>query len=110
MIHLVINLPLSYHRTLCRTLDGSYAGAVMAWFAERASEDFPLRSLSEDLFKHHFLSEVGYWKCFRSLISDPEAVVILGGWSSPMTNRTLLATTLLRIPIFIWADHPHPHR
>jgi glycosyltransferase involved in cell wall biosynthesis len=27
-----------------------------------------------------------------------------------MTNRTLLMTTLLRIPVFIWADHPHPHR
>jgi len=27
-----------------------------------------------------------------------------------MTNRTLLMTTLLRIPVFIWADHPHAHR
>src|SRR2546430_11597214 len=36
--------------------------------------------------------------------------VILCGWSSPMTNRTLLLTTLLRIPVFIWADHPHPRQ
>lgn len=111
MIHLVTRLPLSYHRTLCRALDDSYDGAFVAWFAERASEDFPLRSSSDDIFKHHFLSEVGYRKFFRSLMSDSEAVVILGGWSSPMTNRTLLMTTLLRIPVFIWADHPHPqHR
>ena len=110
MIHLVTRLPLSYHRTLCRALDDSYGGAFMAWFAERASEDFPLESSTDDGFKHHFLSEVGYRKFFRSLMSDSEAVVVLGGWSSPMTNRTLLMTTLLRIPVFIWADHPHPHR
>jgi len=110
MIHLVTRLPLSYHRTLCRALDDSYDGAFVAWFAERASEDFPLSSSTGDRFKHHFLSEVGYRKFFRSLMSDSEAVVILGGWSSPMTNRTLLMTTLLRIPVFIWADHPHPHR
>jgi len=110
MIHLVTRLPLSYHRTLCRALNDSYDGAFTAWFAERSSEDFPLSSSTGDLFKHHFLSEVGYRRFFRSLMSDPEAVVILGGWSSPMTNRTLLMTTLLRIPVFIWADHPHPYR
>ena len=110
MIHLVTRLPLSYHRTLCRALDDSYRGAFMAWFAGRSSEDFPPSSSADDLFKHNFLSEVGYRKFFRNLMSDSEAVVILGGWSSPMTNRTLLMTTLLRIPVFIWADHPHPHR
>jgi len=36
------------------------------------------------------LSEVGYAKLFKELKADPEAVVILGGWSSPMTNKTLL--------------------
>jgi len=110
MIHLVTRLPLSYHRTLCRALDDSYDGAFTAWFAGRSSKDFPLRSSTDDLFKHHFLCEVGYRKFFRSLMSDSEAVVILGGWSSPMTNRTLLMTTLLRVPVFIWADHPHPQR
>lgn len=110
MIHLVTRLPLSYHRTLSRALDDAYDGAFMAWFAERSSQDFPLRSSTDDLFQHHFLSEVGYRKFFRSLMSDSEAVVILGGWSSPMTNRTLVMTTLLRIPVFIWADHPHPRR
>ncbi|HEX7722728.1 MAG TPA: glycosyltransferase family 4 protein [Pyrinomonadaceae bacterium] len=110
MIHLVTRLPLSYHRTLCRALDDSYRGAFMGWFAGRSSEDFPLSSSADDRFNHNFLSEVGYRKFFRSLMSDSEAVVILGGWSSPMTNRTLLMTSLLRIPVFIWADHPHPHR
>jgi glycosyltransferase involved in cell wall biosynthesis len=56
------------------------------------------------------LSEVGYWQFFKQLKADPEAVVILGGWSSPMTNKTLLMTTLLRIPVLIWADHPHPRK
>jgi glycosyltransferase involved in cell wall biosynthesis len=27
-----------------------------------------------------------------------------------MTNRTLLMTSALRIPVFIWADHPHPRQ
>jgi glycosyltransferase involved in cell wall biosynthesis len=110
MIHLVTRLPLSYHRTLCRALDDSYGGAFKAWFAKRATEEFPLRSSTDDRFKHQFLSEAGYRKFFHSLMSDSEAVVILGGWSSPMTTRTLVMTTLLRIPVFIWADHPHPHR
>jgi glycosyltransferase involved in cell wall biosynthesis len=110
MIHLITRLPHSYHRTLCRTLDKAYDGKFTAWFMEASNQDFPSSSLVNDRFKHHFLSEVGYMKLLRALASDKEAVVILGGWSSPMTNRTLLIASLLRIPVFIWADHPHPRR
>ncbi len=110
MIHLVTRLPLPYHQTLCQTLSDSYDGAFVAWFAERANEEFPYRSAPKDTFTQHYFSEVGYAKLFKELKADPEAVVILGGWSSPMTNKTLLMTTLLRIPVFIWADHPHPRK
>lgn len=110
MIHLVTRLPLPYHQTLCHTLSDSYDGAFVAWFADRAHEDFPYRSAPKDTFTQHYLSEVGYPKLFKELKADREAVVILGGWSSPMTNKTLLMTTLLRIPVFIWADHPHPRQ
>lgn len=81
----------------------------MAWFAERTGEDLPCEPDTER-FVHHYLSEVGYGELFRSLRADSEAVVILGGWSSPMTIRTLLMTSILRIPVFIWADHPHPRK
>jgi glycosyltransferase involved in cell wall biosynthesis len=91
-------------------LNDAYSGAFVAWFAARKNEEFPYRSSDELRFAHHDLSEVGYWKLFQNLRADREAVVILGGWSSPMTNRTLLMTTLLRIPVFIWADHPHPRK
>ncbi len=110
MIHLVTWLPLPYQQTLCRTLSDCYGGAFVAWFAERANEEFPYRSAPQNSFTQHYLSEVGYWKFFKKLRADPEAVVILGGWSSPMTNRTLLITKLLRIPVFVWADHPHPRK
>lgn len=110
MIHLVIRLPLPYQQTLCKTLSDAYGGAFVAWFAERKSEEFPFRSSDEPCFEHHYLSEVGYWKLLKDLKADPEAVVILGGWSSPMTKKTLLMTTLLRVPVFIWADHPHPRK
>jgi glycosyltransferase involved in cell wall biosynthesis len=110
MIHLVIRLPLPYQRTLCQTLSDAYGGAFVAWFAERQHKEFPFRSGGEPRFAHHYLSETGYWKLFKALKADPEAVVILGGWSSPMTNRTLIMTTLLRIPVFVWADHPHPRK
>jgi glycosyltransferase involved in cell wall biosynthesis len=110
VIHLVTRLPLPYHQTLCHTLSDSYGGAFVAWFAERANEEFPYRSAPKDTFTQYYLSEVGYWKLFKELNADPEAVVILGGWSSPMTNKTLFMTTLLRIPLFFWADHPHPRK
>lgn len=110
MIHLIIRLPLPYQETLCQTLSDAYGGQFVAWFAERKNEDFPYRAGGEPRFVHRYLSEVGYWQLFKALRADPEALVILGGWSSPMTTRTLLITTLLRIPIFIWADHPHPRK
>lgn len=110
MIHLVTWLPLPYHQTLCQTLSDSYDRAFVAWFAERSHEEFPYRSTPKDTFTQHYLSEVGYAKLFKELKADAEAVVILGGWSSPMTNKTLVMTTLLRIPVFIWADHPHPRK
>lgn len=110
MIHLVTWLPLPYQRTLCQTLSDAYGPAFVAWFAESAHDDFHHSVGPQNGFAHHFLSEVGYGKFFRELKADPEAIVILCGWSSPMTNKTLLMTTLLRIPVFIWADHPHPRK
>lgn len=110
MIHLIVRLPLPYQQTLCQTLSDAYGGAFVAWFAERKDKEFPFRSTVECRFAHHYLSETGYWKLFKALKADPEAVVILGGWSSPMTHKTLLMTTLLRIPVFVWADHPHPRK
>jgi glycosyltransferase involved in cell wall biosynthesis len=110
VIHLVTRLPLSYQLTLCRALDDAYSGAFCGWFATRTSEEFPYRAADGDLFTRYYLSEVGYWKFFKELQADPEAVIILGGWSSPMTSRTLLIATLLRIPVSVWADHPHPRR
>jgi glycosyltransferase involved in cell wall biosynthesis len=110
MIHLVTWLPLPYQRALCRALDEAYGSHFLCWFAERTHKDFPYRSDVPEAFVHHYLSEVGYGEFLRALRADPEAVVVLCGWSSPMTNRTLLITTLLRIPVFVWADHPHPRR
>lgn len=108
MIHLILRLPLPYQQTLCQALSEASGGELVAWFAERASPEFPYRSGSDFHFVHHFIAEVGYGKLFEVLKADPEAVVILGGWSSPMTKKTLAITTVLRRPVFIWADHPHP--
>lgn len=110
MIHTVTWLPLPYQLTLCRALSDAYGPAFVAWFAERTHKDFPYCSEVQEQFVHYYLSEVGYGKFLRALRADPEAVVILCGWSSPMTNRTLLLTTLLGIPVFVWADHPHPRQ
>ena len=110
MIHLILRLPVPYQQTLCRMLNDTYGESFVAWFAERANEEFPHRDSNGPLFAHRYLSEVGYWQLFKELKADWEAVVILGGWSSPMTNQTLFMTTALRIPVFIWADHPHPRK
>jgi glycosyltransferase involved in cell wall biosynthesis len=110
VIHLIVRLPVPYQRTLCRTLHDCYDGAFVAWFADRTTVDVPCEPDTKERFAHHYLSEVGYGKLFRALRADSEAVVILGGWSSPMTNSTLLLTSILRIPVFIWADHPHPRK
>jgi glycosyltransferase involved in cell wall biosynthesis len=45
---------------------------------------------------------------FRELKADTQPVVILGGWSSTFAWMTLLITAALRVPVFIWADHPFP--
>jgi glycosyltransferase involved in cell wall biosynthesis len=108
MIHLVTWLPLPYQRSLCRALAEAYGSHFVAWFAERTHRDFPYQSAAPDGFVHHYLSEVGYRKLLKDLRSDAAAVVILCGWSSRMTNNTLMLTSLLRVPVFIWADHPHP--
>jgi glycosyltransferase involved in cell wall biosynthesis len=108
MIHLVTWLPLPYQLTLCRSLHRAYGDDFVVWFAERAHRDFPYRTSSSNQFLTHYLSEEGYGELWKRLRSDPEAVVILSGWSSPMTKRTLIITSLMRIPVFIWADHPHP--
>jgi glycosyltransferase involved in cell wall biosynthesis len=108
LIHLILRVPVAYQRTLCRTLQDRYEGAFTAWFGARATDEAPFEDDAGGDFNHHYLSEAGYWKLFRSLLADREAVVILGGWSAPMTSRTLLFGALLRIPVFIWADHPHP--
>lgn len=110
MIHFITWLPLPYQLTLCRSLHRAYGDHFVVWFAERAHKDFPYRSSSPAEFNSHYLSEEGYRKLWAALWSDPEAVVILCGWRSPMTNRTLLMTSMMRIPIFIWADHPHPRQ
>jgi glycosyltransferase involved in cell wall biosynthesis len=110
VIHLITREPLAYQQTLCQALSDSYGQAFVAWFDERGNQSFPPRADGASGFAYHFLSEVGYRRLLKELRADPEAVVILGGWSSPMTRKTLLITRLLRIPLFIWADHPHPRK
>lgn len=105
MIHLVIREPITYQKTLCQALSDSFKGAFVAWFAEKYEP--PVPRLHED-FKQRFISDVGYTTLYRELRSDPQAIVILGGWSSVFAHQTLLITRLLRVPVFIWTDHPHP--
>jgi glycosyltransferase involved in cell wall biosynthesis len=110
LIHLILRLAIPYQQTLCRALSDEYGESFVAWFADRQHDDFPFRDGGEPHFSHRYLSEVGYWRLSKELKADPEAVVILGGWSSPMTNKTLLMTTALGRAVFIWADHPHPQK
>ena len=107
MIHLVIREPIAYQRTLCQALSDSYKGAFVAWFAEKSE---PLVPKAREDFNRRFLSDVGYGALYRELRSDPQPIVILGGWSSAIAHKTLLITQLLRIPVFIWTDHPHPRQ
>src|SRR5690242_17372017 len=102
MIHLVLREPISYQVTLGRTLHDFYEGKVIAWFLDRTGESLPIQTVADLPFAHHYLRETGYRKLFQALRADAEAVVILGGWSSPMTIRTLLVSRLLRRRIFIW--------
>ncbi|HYT50157.1 MAG TPA: glycosyltransferase [Pyrinomonadaceae bacterium] len=106
MIHLVIREPIGYQRTLCHALNYYYRGDFIAWFASGCESEFR----TGDGFNRHFLAEIGFRKLFGALRTDREAVVILGGWSSPLAYKTLLITTLLRVPTLIWADHPRPRQ
>lgn len=108
MIHFLTWIPLEYQQSLCRELHEYYGSDFTVWFAERAHEEFPFRINVVAEFPKRYLSETGYAEFVRALRADKEAVVILGGWRSPMTARTLIIATLLRVPFFIWADHPHP--
>jgi glycosyltransferase involved in cell wall biosynthesis len=108
VIHLLTRLPLPYQRTLCAALSEAYDGRFVAWFAARQSGEFPFESSPQVSYAERYLSDVGYQQFFKELKADPDAVVILGGWSSPMTKKVLAVTTLLRVPVFIWADHPYP--
>jgi glycosyltransferase involved in cell wall biosynthesis len=107
MIHLVIREPIAYQRTLCQTLSDSYKGSFIAWFAGKSESLIPKAS---ENFTRRFISDVGYATLYRELRSDPQAIVILGSWSSAIAHKTLLITQLLRIPVFIWTDHPHPRQ
>src|SRR5437870_2030931 len=108
MIHLLTWLPLQYQQTLCRALQEHYGSDFIVWFAESEHLEFPYESNTGADLQKRYLSKDGYRELFRALRSDSAAVVILGGWRSPMTVRALIITTLLRVPVFIWADHPHP--
>lgn len=107
MIHLVVREPLAYQRTLCKALHDSYKGAFVAWFKDNSTAQSFKR---DETFEHRFLSKVGYLSLYRQLRADPEAIVILGGWSSALAHKTLLMTSFLRVPVLIWADHPHPRK
>jgi glycosyltransferase involved in cell wall biosynthesis len=106
MIHLVIREPIEYQKTLCRALNHAYSGRFVAWFATRPQA----KSQADEPFATRFLPDVGYARLFRELKADAQPIVILGGWSSTFAWLTLLITTILRVPVFIWVDHPHPRR
>jgi len=105
MIHLVIREPVEYQKTLCHALEKAYDGNFVAWFAGKRLTTL---SDSNETYVSRFLPHVGYRRMFRELKADPQPVVILGGWSSTFAWMTLLITAALRVPVFIWADHPFP--
>ncbi len=110
MIHLIIREATPYQLVLCRTLNKGYGGRFVAWFGSEPKRDLPYVRVDRDEFQKQYLNRSGYGQLLRALWRDPEAVILLGGWSSPMTTRTLLLAWLLRRPIFIWLDHPHPRK
>jgi len=111
VIHFVTWLPLPYQQTLCQVLSDHYGANFVVWFGETKHEQFPYQRSLDEGFPSHYLDQEGYRAFFKALSADrEEAVVILGGWRSPMSGRVLLITSLLRIPVFIWADHPVPRR
>jgi len=105
MIHLVIREPIAYQRTLCRALNHHYRGEFRAWFASGSEDDFT----ESDNFERRFLDD-GFAKLFGALREDANPVVVMGGWSSSLAYKTLVISTLLRAPVLIWADHPHPRK
>src|ERR1700752_1022454 len=105
MIHLVLREPLAYQRTLCRTLNDTFSGEFIAWVGE---PPVPNAGQPGRNFNHRFPSEVGDLRLFRELRRDRQAAIILGGWSNAMARKPLLMAILLRRPIFVWTDHPHP--
>ncbi len=110
MIHLVIRQPAPYQVYLCRELDKGFAGLFVAWFGQGSSNELPFIKFGDFQFESHYLDQEGYFSLARHLWSDKAAVIILGGWSSSMTFPTLLIASVLRRPIFIWLDHPHPRK
>src|ERR1041385_540966 len=105
MIHLVIREPVEYQKTLCRALEEAYDGNFVAWFASKRPAT---QSDSNETYVSRFLPDVGYLRLVPELKAEAQPVVILGGWSSTFAWLTLLITTALRVPVFIWADHPFP--
>ena len=110
MIHFVTWIPLPYQQTLCRALNGHYRSELLVWFGETNNNQYPYQHGLTEGFSSRYLDREGYWEFFKALLGDKNAIVILGGWRSPMTIRTLFITSLLRVPVFIWADHPWPRR
>jgi glycosyltransferase involved in cell wall biosynthesis len=107
MIHLVLREPIEYQKTLCQALSGAYGERFVVWFASKN-----LNSVRDahETFAQRFLPDTGYLALLRELKADTQAIVILGGWASPFAWLTLLITWMLAVPVFIWADHPHPRK
>ncbi|HEV7747318.1 MAG TPA: glycosyltransferase [Pyrinomonadaceae bacterium] len=108
MIHFITWLPLPYQQVLCRTLHQYYGSNFIVWYGETRREEFPFAGDLSGSFQKYFLDQCGYRKLAANLFRDKQAVVILGGWRSPMSARVLGITTLLGSSVLLWADHPHP--
>lgn len=104
MIHFILREPIAYQRTLCQALSDYYRGDFVAWFISGAETDFG----ASDKFQRHFLRATGFTELFKALRADHAPILVLASWSSSFAYRVLLMAATLRVPIFIWADHPHP--
>jgi glycosyltransferase involved in cell wall biosynthesis len=87
-----------------------YGANFVVWYGETRHQEFPFKEDLGGSFQKHYLDQCGYGKLAGDLFKDKQAVVILGGWRSPMSARVLGITTLLRNPVLLWADHPHPRK
>ena len=110
MIHLILRAPIAYQKTLIRALSQHYNGAVTVWFHEPSDRDHSFDSGTNGDCQLRFLSQTGYRQLWRELRADREAIVVLGSWSSEIAYKTLKIVAGLRVPVFIWADHPHPRQ